>query len=83
VVEADLALPAHAAVVLAMLDAYSADAMGDGHPLSADARRMSSRGCGRIRRRWCSSHFTRVHLRGSRRVSSASRRLPRSADQCA
>lgn len=37
-VEADLALPAHAAAVLAMLDAYSADAMGDGHPLSADAR---------------------------------------------
>lgn len=38
VVEADLALPAHAAAVLAMLDAYSADPMGDGHPLSADAR---------------------------------------------
>jgi GNAT superfamily N-acetyltransferase len=38
VVEADLALPEHAAAVLAMLDAYSADAMGDGHPLSADAR---------------------------------------------
>jgi GNAT superfamily N-acetyltransferase len=38
VVEADLALPTHAVAVLAMLDAYSADAMGDGHPLSADAR---------------------------------------------
>ncbi len=38
VVEADLALPEHAAAVLAMLDAYSADAFGDGHPLSADAR---------------------------------------------
>ena len=38
VVEADLALPEHAAAVLAMLDAYSADPMGDGHPLSADAR---------------------------------------------
>jgi GNAT superfamily N-acetyltransferase len=38
VLEADLALPAHAAAVLAMLDAYSADPMGDGHPLSADAR---------------------------------------------
>ena len=38
VVEADLALPEHAAAVLAMLDAYSADPMGDGHPLSAEAR---------------------------------------------
>ena len=38
VVEADLSLPEHAAAVLAMLDAYSADPMGDGHPLSADAR---------------------------------------------
>ena len=38
VVEADLSLAAHAAAVLAMLDAYSADPMGDGHPLSADAR---------------------------------------------
>ena len=38
VVEADLSLPGHAAAVLAMLDAYSADPMGDGHPLSAEAR---------------------------------------------
>ena len=38
VVEADLALPGHAAAVLAMLDAYSADPLGDGHPLSAEAR---------------------------------------------
>ncbi len=38
VVEADLALPGHAAAVLAMLDAYSADALGGGHPLSAEAR---------------------------------------------
>ena len=38
VVEADLALPPHAAAVLAMLDAYSADPMADGHPLSAEAR---------------------------------------------
>ena len=37
-VEADLALPEHASAVLAMLDAYSADPMGDGRPLSADAR---------------------------------------------
>lgn len=38
VVPADLTLPSHADAVLAMLDAYSADPMGDGHPLSADAR---------------------------------------------
>ena len=38
VVEADLSLPEHAAAVLAMLDAYSADPMGDGRALSADAR---------------------------------------------
>ena len=38
VVEADLALPVHAAAVLAMIEAYSADPMGDGRPLSADAR---------------------------------------------
>lgn len=38
VVEADLARPEHAAAVLTMLDAYSADPMGDGHPLAAEAR---------------------------------------------
>ena len=38
VTEADLSLPGHAVAVLAMLDAYSADPMADGHPLSADAR---------------------------------------------
>jgi len=38
VVEADLALPVHQAAVLAMLEAYSADPMGDGRPLSADSR---------------------------------------------
>jgi GNAT superfamily N-acetyltransferase len=38
IIEADLARPEHAAAVLAMLDAYSADPMGDGHPLSAKAR---------------------------------------------
>ena len=37
-VEADLARPDHAAAVLALLAAYSADPMGDGRPLSADAR---------------------------------------------
>jgi GNAT superfamily N-acetyltransferase len=38
VVEADLALPEHQSAVLAMMDAYSADPMGDGHPLLAEAR---------------------------------------------
>ncbi len=38
IIEADLARPEHAAALLAMLDAYSADPMGDGHPLSAEAR---------------------------------------------
>ena len=38
VVEANLSLPEHAGAVLAMLDAYSSDPMGDGHPLSTEAR---------------------------------------------
>ncbi len=38
VIEANLSLPEHAAAVLAMLDAYSADPMADGHPLSAEAQ---------------------------------------------
>lgn len=38
VAEADLSLPEHAAAVLAIIEAYSADPMGDGRPLSADAR---------------------------------------------
>ncbi|MEK0449673.1 MAG: hypothetical protein RL088_1941 [Verrucomicrobiota bacterium] len=38
IVEADLARREHQASVLAMLEAYSADPMGDGHPLSEYAR---------------------------------------------
>jgi GNAT superfamily N-acetyltransferase len=38
IVEADLARTEHQSAVLAMLDAYSADPMGDGHPLSDDVR---------------------------------------------
>lgn len=37
--EADLAREDHAADTLRLLDAYSADPMGDGHPLSEQARR--------------------------------------------
>lgn len=37
--EADLASEDHAADTLRLLDAYSADPMGDGHPLSEQARR--------------------------------------------
>lgn len=37
-VQADLARPDHQAAVLAMVDAYSRDPMGDGAPLSAEAR---------------------------------------------
>jgi GNAT superfamily N-acetyltransferase len=39
VVVADLAEPTHAAATLQLLDAYAADPMGDGKPLSAAARR--------------------------------------------
>ncbi len=38
IVEADLSLPAHREAVLAMVDAYSRDAMGDGKPLDQDVR---------------------------------------------
>ena len=37
-VQADLDDPIHQAGILAMVDAYSRDPMGDGRPLSADAR---------------------------------------------
>jgi len=37
-VQADLSRPDHQAAVLAMVDAYSRDPMGDGAPLSAEAR---------------------------------------------
>jgi GNAT superfamily N-acetyltransferase len=37
-VQADLDRPDHQAAVLAMVDAYSRDPMGDGAPLSAEAR---------------------------------------------
>ena len=38
IIEADLSLPAHQEAVLAMVDAYSGDAMGDGKPLDPDVR---------------------------------------------
>ena len=38
IIEADLSLPAHQEAVLAMVDAYSRDAMGDGKPLDPDVR---------------------------------------------
>jgi ribosomal protein S18 acetylase RimI-like enzyme len=38
IVEADLSLLAHQEAVLAMVDAYSRDAMGDGKPLDQDVR---------------------------------------------
>src|SRR5437773_7191604 len=38
IVEADLSLPAHQEAVLAMVDAYSRDAMGDGKLLDQDVR---------------------------------------------
>jgi GNAT superfamily N-acetyltransferase len=38
ILPADLSRPDHQAAVLALLDAYSADPMGDGHPLSEFAR---------------------------------------------
>jgi GNAT superfamily N-acetyltransferase len=38
IVEADLSLPAHQKAVLAMVDAYSRDSMGDGKPLDQDVR---------------------------------------------
>jgi len=38
IIEADLSLPAHQEAVLAMVDAYSRDAMGDGKPLDQDVR---------------------------------------------
>jgi ribosomal protein S18 acetylase RimI-like enzyme len=39
IVEADLKLPEHREGVLAMVDAYSMDAMGSGKPLDRDVRR--------------------------------------------
>jgi ribosomal protein S18 acetylase RimI-like enzyme len=38
IVEADLTLPEHQEAVLAMVDAYSRDAMGNGKPLDQDVR---------------------------------------------
>src|SRR6266481_3604738 len=38
IIEADLSLPAHQEGVLAMVDAYSRDAMGDGKPLDRDVQ---------------------------------------------
>src|SRR5712671_7196938 len=38
VVEADLKLPEHQKAVLAMVDAYSKDSMGNGKPLDPDVR---------------------------------------------
>jgi ribosomal protein S18 acetylase RimI-like enzyme len=38
IIEADLSLRAHQEAVLAMVDAYSRDAMGDGKPLDQDVR---------------------------------------------
>src|SRR6266478_8976394 len=38
IVEANLSLPAHQEAVLAMVDAYSRDAMGDGKPLDQNVR---------------------------------------------
>ena len=38
IVEADLSLAEHQEAVLAMVDAYSRDAMGDGKPLDQDVR---------------------------------------------
>jgi GNAT superfamily N-acetyltransferase len=38
IVEADLGLPAHREAVLEMVDAYCQDPMGDGKPLSKEAR---------------------------------------------
>jgi ribosomal protein S18 acetylase RimI-like enzyme len=38
IVEADLSLPEHQEAVLAMVDAYSRDAMGNGKPLDQDVR---------------------------------------------
>src|SRR6266576_1918357 len=38
IVEADLSLPAHQEAVLAMVDAYSRDAMGHGKPLDQNVR---------------------------------------------
>jgi len=38
IVQADLAMPAHQAAVLKMVDAYSRDPMGDAAPLAAEAR---------------------------------------------
>jgi GNAT superfamily N-acetyltransferase len=39
IVQADLECADHQAAVLALVDAYSCDPMGDGHPLSPEARR--------------------------------------------
>src|ERR1700743_3719582 len=39
IIEADLARPDHQEATLRLLDAYSCDPMGDGHPLSESTRR--------------------------------------------
>jgi len=44
IIEADLSLPAHQEAVLAMVDAYSRDAMGDGKPLDPDVRAQLTAG---------------------------------------
>jgi GNAT superfamily N-acetyltransferase len=38
IIDADLARPAHAAAVVALIDAYARDPMGNGAPLGADVR---------------------------------------------
>jgi hypothetical protein len=45
IVEADLKLPEHREGVLAMVDAYSMDAMGSGKPLDRDVRLRLIPGC--------------------------------------
>ena len=42
IVEADLNLPRHQEAVLAMVDAYSSDPMGNGKPLDPDGFARSS-----------------------------------------
>ncbi len=49
VVRADLACSRHQAAVVAMMDAYSADPMGDGHPLSDFAKLHLIAGLQKIR----------------------------------
>jgi len=45
IVEADLKLPEHREGMLAMVDAYSMDAMGSGKPLDRDVRTRLIPGC--------------------------------------